>query len=212
MGRGWYDDGKMLKKKNTFTDFIDCAEYLVAEKYTFKEGLFAMGGSAGGMLMGAISNMRPDLFKGIIAYVPGNLYPIMVTDSLSGTSASTIIEGVAALIHHGSYTVAAVVFVASIIVPVAKFAVIAWLALTIHFQWTVSKKRRIEAYEAIEFIGRWSMVDVFVVAALAALIQVGGLMSIAPGIGINAFALSVVFTMLSAMSFDPRQIWDEPSV
>lgn len=149
---------------------------------------------------------------GIIAYVPGNLYPIMVTDSLSGTSASTIIEGVAALIHHGSYTVAAVVFVASIIVPVAKFAVIAWLALTIHFQWTVSKKRRIEAYEAIEFIGRWSMVDVFVVAALAALIQVGGLMSIAPGIGINAFALSVVFTMLSAMSFDPRQIWDEPSV
>ena len=70
MGRGWYDDGKLLKKKNTFTDFIDCAEYLVAEKYTFKEGLFAMGGSAGGMLMGAISNMRPDLFKGIIAYVP----------------------------------------------------------------------------------------------------------------------------------------------
>ncbi|MEL7312596.1 MAG: paraquat-inducible protein A [Pseudomonadota bacterium] len=149
---------------------------------------------------------------GIIAYVPGNLYPIMVTDSLSGTSASTIIEGVATLIHHGSYSVAAVVFVASIIVPVAKFGVIAWLALTIHFQWTVSKKRRIEAYEAIEFIGRWSMVDVFVVAALAALIQVGGLMSIAPGIGINAFALSVVFTMLSAMSFDPRQIWDEPSV
>jgi len=70
MGRGWYEDGKLLKKKNTFTDFINCAEHLINEKYTYKEGLFAMGGSAGGMLMGAISNMRPDLFKGIIAYVP----------------------------------------------------------------------------------------------------------------------------------------------
>jgi len=70
MGRGWYEDGKLLNKKNTFTDFIDCAEFLLNEKYTYKEGLFAMGGSAGGMLMGAVTNMRPDLFKGIIAYVP----------------------------------------------------------------------------------------------------------------------------------------------
>lgn len=65
-----YEDGKLLNKKNTFTDFIDCAEFLINEKYTYKEGLFAMGGSAGGMLMGAVTNMRPDLFKGIIAYVP----------------------------------------------------------------------------------------------------------------------------------------------
>jgi oligopeptidase B len=70
MGRAWYENGKMLNKKNTFTDFINCAEFLVQEKYTTPEHLFAMGGSAGGLLMGAISNMRPDLFKGIVAQVP----------------------------------------------------------------------------------------------------------------------------------------------
>lgn len=70
MGRYWYEEGKLLKKKNTFTDFIDCAEHLIAEKFTSPEKLFAMGGSAGGLLMGAVVNMRPDLFKGIIAGVP----------------------------------------------------------------------------------------------------------------------------------------------
>lgn len=70
MGRHWYEDGKLLKKKNTFTDFIDCAEFLVAEKYAAKDNLFAMGGSAGGLLMGAVVNMRPDLWKGVVAAVP----------------------------------------------------------------------------------------------------------------------------------------------
>lgn len=70
MGRYWYEDGKLLKKKNTFTDFIDCSEFLISEKYTNKDNLFAMGGSAGGLLMGAIANMRPDLYKGIVAQVP----------------------------------------------------------------------------------------------------------------------------------------------
>jgi oligopeptidase B len=70
MGRQWYEDGKLLKKKNTFNDFIDCAEYLVTQKYTSPDHLFAQGGSAGGLLMGAVVNDRPDLFKGIIAAVP----------------------------------------------------------------------------------------------------------------------------------------------
>jgi oligopeptidase B len=70
MGRRWYEDGKLLKKKNTFSDFIACAEFLIHEKFTAPEKLFAMGRSAGGLLMGAISNMRPDLFKGIVAEVP----------------------------------------------------------------------------------------------------------------------------------------------
>ncbi|GAA4468175.1 oligopeptidase B [Nibrella saemangeumensis] len=70
MGRRWYEDGKMLKKKNTFTDFIDCSEFLINKQYTSKEKLFAMGGSAGGLLMGAVANLRPDLYRGIIASVP----------------------------------------------------------------------------------------------------------------------------------------------
>ena len=70
MGRAWYEDGKLLRKKNTFTDFIACAEHLVEQRYTSPEGLFAMGGSAGGLLMGAVVNLRPDLFKGVVAQVP----------------------------------------------------------------------------------------------------------------------------------------------
>jgi len=70
MGRQWYEDGKMLHKKNTFFDFIDCAEFLLAEKYTSKQHLYANGGSAGGLLMGAITNFRPDLWRGVVADVP----------------------------------------------------------------------------------------------------------------------------------------------
>ena len=70
MGRSWYEDGKLLKKKNTFTDFIDCGEFLIEQKYTNREKIFALGGSAGGLLIGAVVNMRPDLFKGVIAAVP----------------------------------------------------------------------------------------------------------------------------------------------
>ncbi|MEM9739364.1 MAG: paraquat-inducible protein A [Pseudomonadota bacterium] len=146
---------------------------------------------------------------GIIAYIPGNLMPIMITQSVAGESPSTIMSGVISLIHHGSYEIAAVIFIASIVVPVTKFGVIAWLTLSIQRGWNISEHRRHFAHDAVEFVGRWSMIDVFVVAALAALIQVGGLMSILPGPGVDAFAMSVIFTMFSAMSLDPRLIWDK---
>ena len=147
-------------------------------------------------------------FAGVIAYIPGNILPIMVTQSVAGDSPSTIMGGVITLIHHGSFEIAAVIFIASIVVPVSKFMIIAWLALSIQRGWSLSEHRRHFAHEAVEIIGRWSMIDVFVVAALAALIQVGALMSILPGPGVSAFALSVIFTMLSAMSLDTRLIWD----
>lgn len=145
---------------------------------------------------------------GLIAYIPGNLQPILITETLGEAEASTIIGGVVALIHHESHLVAAVVFIASIMVPVMKFALIAWIMLSIHFRWRVDHHRRHQAHQLIEVIGRWSMVDVFVVAALAALIQVGSLASIKPGDGVGWFALSVAFTMLSAKSLDPKLLWD----
>ena len=87
MGRYWYEEGKLLNKKNTFTDFIDCGEYLIAEKFTNSDKLFAMGGSAGGLLMGAVVNMRPDLFKGIIAGVPWvDVITTMLDDSIPLTT------------------------------------------------------------------------------------------------------------------------------
>jgi oligopeptidase B len=88
LGRRWYEDGKLLKKKNTFGDFIACAEYLVQAGYTRPEKLFAQGGSAGGLLMGAVANMRPDLFNGIIAAVPFvDVLTTMLDDSIPLTTA-----------------------------------------------------------------------------------------------------------------------------
>ena len=89
MGRHWYEDGKLLKKKNTFTDFINCAEHLIANNYTSKEKLFAMGGSAGGLLMGAIANMRPDLWRGIVNAVP---FVDVITTMLDETIPLTTFE------------------------------------------------------------------------------------------------------------------------
>lgn len=87
LGRDWYDNGKLLKKKNTFTDFIDCGDFLVAQKYTSKDKLFAMGGSAGGLLMGAVTNMRPDLWKGVVAAVPFvDVVTTMLDDSIPLTT------------------------------------------------------------------------------------------------------------------------------
>lgn len=145
---------------------------------------------------------------GVLTYIPGNVLPIMVTESVAGESSSTILGGVISLMNNGSVFIAAIIFIASIAVPISKFAIIAWLSLSIQFRWSLSNHRRHQAHEVIEFIGRWSMIDVFVVAALAALIQVGGLLAVAPGLGIDSFALSVIFTMLSANNLDPRMIWD----
>lgn len=151
------------------------------------------------------------LIAGLVMYIPANVLPMMKTKtlaSLQGGSEATIFEGVVQLIHHGSYDIAAVVFVASIVVPIAKFIAIVWLALVAGKPATVEQAHtRLKIFEVVEFIGRWSMIDVFVVAILSALVQLGFVASIHPGPAAVSFALSVAFTMLSAQSFDPRLIW-----
>ncbi|MBX2836247.1 MAG: paraquat-inducible protein A [Gammaproteobacteria bacterium] len=149
------------------------------------------------------------LFLGVMAYIPANLLPIMNTQYFGGMSRDTIMSGVITLFQDGSYFVSIVVFVASVCIPVAKFIIIAGLALSLHFQWPMTESTRHTLHTITEFIGRWSMIDVFVVAVLAALIQLGAFLNISPAPGINAFAASVVFTMLSANSLDPRLFWDK---
>ncbi len=145
-----------------------------------------------------------------IMYIPANVYPIMTTTSLGHTSPSTIIGGVVELIQMGSWPVAAVIFVASVIVPVGKLGALAWLCLVVNRSSELNATSRTRLYRVTEFIGRWSMIDVFVVAILVALIRAGSLMSITPGPAALAFGAVVVITMLAAMTFDPRLIWDTP--
>ena len=145
-----------------------------------------------------------------LMYAPANLYPIMTTTSLGRSDPSTIIGGVVELIQMGSWPVAAVIFVASVIVPVGKLVALAWLCLVVKRSSELNAAARTRLYRLTEFIGRWSMIDVFVVAILVALIRAGALMSIEPGPAALAFGGVVVLTMLAAMTFDPRLLWDSP--
>lgn len=148
------------------------------------------------------------LLVGLICYVPANVLPMMTTTTIGRSTESTILGGVVELAHHGAYGIAAIVLVASVAIPVAKFLLIALLALSIHRPLSIPAHTRIHLYEAVEFVGRWSMIDVFVVAILAALIQMGFVAAVEPGPAAIFFALSVAFTMLSAQAIDPRLIWD----
>ncbi|MEM6532188.1 MAG: paraquat-inducible protein A [Myxococcota bacterium] len=156
----------------------------------------------------SLTNAWAYLIAGIVFYIPANVLPILVTNSLGESSEATVIGGVVALFHHGSYGIAAIVFVASVAVPIAKFGVIVFLLLSIQKKWELSAHQRTELYHLTELIGRWSMIDVFVVAVLAALVQLGGLMSLQAGAASAPFAAAVICTMLSAQAIDTRLIWD----
>ena len=145
---------------------------------------------------------------GLLAYIPANLYPMLLTSSFGQVSANTIVGGALELAQDGDLGVALIVFTASVLIPVGKFIAIAYLALSLGRRVRVTSHARHRLHDVVEFIGRWSMIDVFVVAILTALVQFGFAATIEPGIAAVCFALSVAFTMLSAQSFDPRLIWD----
>ncbi len=147
------------------------------------------------------------LITAVLLYIPANLLPIMVTDTLGNEAPSTIVGGVILLWKAGSYPIAMIIFIASVLVPVAKIAILCWLNFGVQFDRQELKRERMKWYRFTEFIGRWSMIDVFVVAVLVSLIQLGNVMSIHPGHAVVAFCAVVIVTMLAAMSFDTRLIW-----
>ena len=149
------------------------------------------------------------LIAAVVLYFPANLFPIMTTDQFARSTDSTIIGGVILLWNMGSYPVALVILIASVLVPIGKILTVATLCWTVGRHLTISPRQRMTLYRLTEFIGKWSMVDVFVVAILVALIQITGIIVIRPGGAALAFAGVVILTMLAAESFDPRLIWDD---
>ena len=148
------------------------------------------------------------LITACILYVPANVLPIMTTTEFGSPKASTIVEGVWLLLSHGSYPTALIIFIASVFVPIAKIAALFWLSVAVlrGDRYNIHQKNRL--FHVVEFVGRWSMVDVFVVALLVALVQLGGVLSVTPGPAALAFCGVVVFTMLAADLFDQRLLWD----
>jgi paraquat-inducible protein A len=147
-----------------------------------------------------------------ILYIPANVLPMTETDSLLGRQQDTIISGVIYFWQNGDYLVSVVIFMASIFIPILKLLILIFLLTAVYMQssarWHFSPEHCALLYRIVEFIGRWSMIDVFVVALLTALIQIQSLATILAGPGAVAFGAVVVLTMFASLSFDPRLIWD----
>lgn len=143
-----------------------------------------------------------------ICYIPANVLPVLTTTALGSTDSDTIMGGVVLLYKTGSWPLALIVLIASVMVPLGKLVALSYLLITVQRGSVGSSRERIRLYRMVELIGRWSMLDVFVDTFTVALVQLQPLMSVEPGPGVLFFAAVVVLTMIAAESFDPRLIWD----
>ena len=146
-----------------------------------------------------------------ICYLPANLLPVLTTTTAAGPESDTILQGVVLLWSPTGWPLSLIVLFASIMIPSAKILALVYLLITVQRGSVENNEQRIRLYRMVEFIGRWSMVDVFVDAFTASLVQLQPLMSVAPAPGLFFFAAVVVLTMLAVESFDPRLIWDSAS-
>jgi paraquat-inducible protein A len=156
----------------------------------------------------AIARAWALLIAAVILYIPANIYPVLIIHQLGSNLPSTILGGVHELMLAGMWPLALLVFVASIVVPILKIICLAVLLISTQMHATWGLKERTVLYRVVDFVGRWSMIDVFMVSLLVALVQFGSITSIAPGNGATAFAAVVILTMFAAESFDPRLMWD----
>jgi paraquat-inducible protein A len=148
----------------------------------------------------------------IVLYIPANTYPVLTVVRLGAGQPSTILGGVRELLEIGMWPLAALVFFASVAVPVLKLIGLGILLISTHMGTSKALHDRTILYRVVDAIGRWSMIDIFMESILVALVQFGQLASVYPGPGAIAFAAVVILTMLAARSFDPRLMWDSATM
>jgi paraquat-inducible protein A len=151
------------------------------------------------------------LIGAAICYIPANILPVMTTTTAAGPESDTILQGVVLLWSPTGWPLSLIVLIASVMIPIAKIAALAYLLISVQRGSIENNEQRIKLYRIVEIVGRWSMVDVFVDTFTASLVQLQPLMAVEPSAGLFFFAAVVVLTMLAAESFDPRLIWDPSS-
>ena len=183
----------------------------------YKEDSFEDPHNAECKLCGSKLHMRkPDsvsktwalVITAFIAYIPANIYPIMTVEKLGTGDPHTIIGGVEALLNGGQWPLAVLVFFASIFVPLVKILGLIVLLVSVQKKWKWKPNQRNVLYRIVEAVGKWSMIDIFMISILVALVQLGSVASIVAGEAATFFALVVIITMFAAMAFDPRLVWD----
>jgi paraquat-inducible protein A len=145
----------------------------------------------------------------ILLYIPAMIYPMMEVTKLGVNIESTIIEGVISFLDMESYFIALVIFIASVAIPIIKLVGLFFIFITLKINVKMENKRKVTIYKFIEAIGKWSMIDIYVVAILASIVQLDELFNIKGGIAATSFALMVILTIIAANRFDTRIIWDE---
>ena len=148
------------------------------------------------------------ILAAVLLYIPANVLPIMTVVRFGQGDPHTILGGVQELVHGGQWPLAALVFFASIVVPMLKLVGLSYLAISVQWRSKWRARDRTRLYRIVESVGRWSMIDIFVISILVALVQLGAVATIAPGAGASFFAAVVVITMVAAEGFDQRLIWD----
>jgi paraquat-inducible protein A len=157
----------------------------------------------------SLGRTRALLIAAITLYVPANVLPVMETGTLlSSVESHTILGGVIELWNDGAWYLAAIVFIASVVVPILKIVALGLLAVGVQRGWSSRLRQRAALYRMVEAVGHWSMLDVYVIAVLVALVHFRGLAEVIPGPGITAFGLVVVLTIWASASFDPRLTYD----
>lgn len=148
------------------------------------------------------------LVAAALLYAPANLLPILETSSPFGTQRDTIVSGAIFLWTEGSWPLAIVILIASVLIPLTKLVALGALVLSVHRRWRAAPLRRARLFRLLDRIGRWSMTDIFVAAIVGTLVQLRGLASVRVGPAAAAFGAVVVLTMMATRTFDPRLIWD----
>ncbi|WP_299595107.1 paraquat-inducible protein A [uncultured Microbulbifer sp.] len=148
------------------------------------------------------------VITGTLLLIPANVLPVMTVIYLGSGDPSTIVGGALELYHNGLWGIALIVFVASIAVPVMKLVGLVLLCLIVQRRWDVSPRQAMRVYRVVNAIGRWSLLDLFMISILVALVDMGAIAEVAAGAGSTAFATVVVVTMFAVRAFDPRLIWD----
>jgi paraquat-inducible protein A len=164
----------------------------------------------------AVHQRKPDsiartwafLIAAYVLYIPANVLPIMDTSSLFNAKRDTIMSGLLYLWNSGSWATALLVFFASVVEPMLKLIALTWLVLSVQQGSRWKPELRTRLYRLISVVGRWSMLDIFVVTILVALVQIESIAEIKAGPGAFAFGAVVVLTMFAGFSFDPRLLWD----
>ena len=157
---------------------------------------------------GSVSRCWALLIAAYILYIPANLLTIMETGSLFSYRKDTIVSGVVELWRTGSWVIAVIVFIASVTIPLLKLISLTLLLVSVQRRSSWHPRQRTRLYRMLELVGRWSMLDIYVVTLLAALVQLGSMATVKAGPGALAFGAVVVLTMFASMQFDPRLIWD----